>query len=109
MDSRTAQAEAMHELAEKIHALTLGLALVDQRMETLKTVEVTMTRLDRLLVKVIGVNGDNGMVSELKERVDTNSEKLSNLSHSKAAFMGYAAGAAAVATLAVGAAMKYLP
>jgi hypothetical protein len=125
MDDRAKQIEAgLRELAEKIHGLTLGLALVDQRMQTLKQVETTMTRLDRLLIKVIGVNGDNGMVSELKERVDANELKLgedlkgrvaaneiviTRLERSKAVFIGWIAGASAIGGLAVGVAMKYLP
>jgi hypothetical protein len=125
MDDRAKQIEAgLRELAEKIHGLTLGLALVDQRMQTLGQVETTMTRLDRLLVKVIGVNGDNGMVSELNERVAANEAKLGEnlkgrvaanetklegLDRSKAAFVGWIAGASAVCGLVVGVAMKYLP
>ena len=95
-------------LAKSVQELTIGLALVDQRLQltkelqdSIKTLHVTITGLDRRLIRISGLNGDNGQISEIATKVGEHGKKLDGLMLSRAAIAGYMTASAGLATAAV--------
>ena len=91
----------MRVLASSVQDLVVQMALVNQNQaltkeiqEDIKHLERVVVSMDRRLIKISGLNGDNGQVSELASRVDEQDIKLSGLMLSRAALAGYAAASA---------------
>jgi len=66
----------------------------------LRALQESHVAIDRRLIKISGLNGDNGQVSDLQDTVQGNTKKLEGLMLSRAALAGYAAASAGAATAA---------
>lgn len=95
-------------LVKSVAELTVALARQEERQrlneEAAKHVEAVranLIQIDRRMVKLSGVDGNNGDFSELVKAVRANSKKLESLMMSRASLMAVAGFASAVGGLAV--------
>lgn len=98
--------EEFQSLNKNVQGLSIRLARMEERLlraydaEThVEVVKSGLNELDRRIVKIAGINGDNGQLSTLQKTVNENKKKLESLMLSRAALYGYmlAAGGTAAA------------